>query len=206
MKQSSRSSTGKRRVRGARSHRENGALREAALNNGDRGPACNSPCATHQLPRASLHAPYPPSSRSQYKVPIANRQEHVLVDRRLLRRAVKSVLSMAGIGKAAISVAIVDDDTISEFNWKYLRHRGPADVLSFPLDDADGLEGEVIVSAETATRRAPRYGWTPHDELLLYVVHGTLHLVGHDDRTPRQQAEMRQMEKNVLQGLGIARR
>ena len=52
------------------------------------------------------------------------------------------------------------------------------------LDDSDGLEGEVIVGAETALRTAPRYGWPPHDELLLYVVHGTLHLVGHDDRTP----------------------
>jgi probable rRNA maturation factor len=148
--------------------------------------------------------------RGAITVPIANRQDHVLIDRRLLRRAVRRVLRMAGVGKAAISVAIVDDDTISRLNWNYLRHRGPADVLSFPLDadlDEGGrLEGEVIVSAQTATRRAPRYGWTPHDEMLLYVVHGALHLVGHNDRTPRQRAEMRQMETGVLQGLGIARR
>jgi probable rRNA maturation factor len=116
------------------------------------------------------------------------------------------VLRTAGVGKAAISVAIVDDDSISELNWKYLRHRGPADVLSFPLDDCSPLEGEVIVSAETAARRGPFYGWTPHDELLLYVVHGTLHLVGHDDRTARQQAAMQRKEREILDGLGIARR
>jgi probable rRNA maturation factor len=139
-------------------------------------------------------------------VPIADQQDHVTVDRRLLRRAVRSVLRMAGLGKAAISVAVVDDDTISELNWKYLRHRGPADVLSFPLDDRGTLEGEVIVSAETAARRAPQYGWAPHDELLLYVVHGTLHLVGHDDRTPRQRDEIQSKEREVLEGLGIARR
>ena len=144
--------------------------------------------------------------RGAITVPIADQQDHVTVDRPLLRRAVGSVLRMAGVGTAAISVAIVDDDTISKLNWKYLRHRGPADVLSFPLDERDGLEGEVIVSAETAARRAPRYGWTPHDELLLYVVHGTLHLVGHDDRTPRQQAAMQRQEREVLEGLGIARR
>ena len=88
--------------------------------------------------------------RGAITVPIADQQDHVTVDRRLLRRAVGSVLRMAGVGTAAISVAIVDDDTISKLNWKYLRHRGPADVLSFPLDERDGLEGEVIVSAETA--------------------------------------------------------
>jgi probable rRNA maturation factor len=147
--------------------------------------------------------------RGQITVPIANQQCHVTVDRRLLRRALRRVLRMAGVDKAFISVAIVDDDTISQLNWKYLRHRGPADVLSFPLDDdlnGGRLEGEVIVSAQTAARRAPQYGWTTHDELLLYVVHGTLHLVGHDDRTPRQQADMRRKEQEVLEGLGIARR
>ncbi len=146
------------------------------------------------------------AGRNKITVPIADQQSHVTVDRRLLRRAVKNVLRMAGVGKAAISVAIVDDDTISEFNWKYLRHRGPADVLSFPLGDGGQLEGEVVVSAETAASRAPHYGWTPQDELLLYVVHGTLHLAGHDDRTARQRAEMRRKEREVLEGLGITRR
>jgi probable rRNA maturation factor len=144
--------------------------------------------------------------RGAIMVPIADRQGHVKVDRRLLRQAVQQVLRMAGVSKAAISVAIVDDESISRLNWKFLRHRGPADVLSFPLDDGECLEGEVIASAETAARRAPRYGWAAHDELLLYVVHGTLHLVGHDDRTARQQAEMRRKEQEVLEGLGIARR
>jgi probable rRNA maturation factor len=120
------------------------------------------------------------------------------------------VLRIAGVDKAAISVAIIDDEAISKLNWEYLRHRGPADVLSFPLDDSRDkggrLEGEVIASAETATRCAPKYGWTPHDELLLYVVHGTLHLVGNDDRTERQRAEMHLLEREVLQSLGIARR
>jgi probable rRNA maturation factor len=149
--------------------------------------------------------------RGAITVPIADQQSCVTVDRWLLRRAVKRVLHMAGVENAAISVAIVDDDTISRLNWEYLRHRGPADVLSFPLDDSElnggcQLEGEVIASAETAARCAPRFGWNPHDELLLYIVHGTLHLVGHDDRTPRQQAEMRRMESDVLQGLGIVKK
>jgi probable rRNA maturation factor len=148
--------------------------------------------------------------RGTITIPIADQQSHVFLDRSLLRRAVRRVLRIAGVDNASISVAIVDDEAISKLNWKFLRHRGPADVLSFPLDDShdDGgrLEGEVIASAETAVRCAPQYGWSPHCELLLYVVHGTLHLVGHDDLTPQQQAEMQLLEQEVLQSLGIARR
>ena len=120
--------------------------------------------------------------RRRITVQIADEQQCVAVDRQLLRRAVKRVLRDAGVRKALISVAVVDDETMSRLNWQYLRHRGPADVLSFLLEDGDVLEGEVIVGAETALARA-RYGWPPRDELLLYVVHGTLHLVGYDDRS-----------------------
>src|SRR5208283_1228275 len=103
-----------------------------------------------------------------------------------------------------ISVAVVDDETIARLNWQYLRHRGAADVLSFLLDQSDGLEGEVVVGAETALRSAPQYGWPPHDELLLYVIHGTLHLVGHDDANAALRAEMRKKESDILEGLGIS--
>ena len=89
---------------------------------------------------------------------------------------------------------------------KALRHRGRTDVLSFLLDQGDGLEGEVVVAAQTALRTAPHYGWPPHDELLLYVVHGTLHLVGRDDASPAQRAEMRKRETAILEGLGITRK
>jgi probable rRNA maturation factor len=144
--------------------------------------------------------------RARLTVQIADRQRSVAVDRRLLRRAVMRVLRDAGISQALISVAVVDDDTIAQLNWRFLRHRGPADVLSFLLDDGDGLEGEVIVGAEVALRTAVQYGWSPHDELLLYAIHGTLHLVGQDDRTPRQRAAMQKRERNILEELGIERR
>jgi probable rRNA maturation factor len=146
------------------------------------------------------------SRRSRIAVQIADRQNAIPLDRRLLRRAVAKVLRRAGVREAQISLAVVDDDAISQLNWRFLRHRGPADVLSFLLDDRDALEGEVVVGAETAVRTAADYGWPPHDELLLYVVHGMLHLVGYDDRTTRQRREMKRGETEVLQKLGIERR
>ena len=147
-----------------------------------------------------------PAAAIEITIEIADEQTHLPLDRRLLRRAVRTVLRDAGVRKARISVAVVDDTTIARLNWRYLRHRGPADVLSFLLDRSDGLEGEVIVGAQTALRTAPQYGWPPHDELLLYAVHGTLHLVGQDDTSPTLRAEMQKRETAVLEKLGIKRR
>jgi probable rRNA maturation factor len=148
----------------------------------------------------------PTAAAIEITIQIADEQTCLPLDRRLLRRAVRRVLRDAGVRKARISVAVVDDETIARLNWRYLRHRGPADVLSFPLGQRDGLEGEVIVGAQAALRAAPRYGWPPHDELLLYVIHGTLHLVGHDDGSPAPRAEMQKRETAVLEKLGITRR
>jgi probable rRNA maturation factor len=139
-------------------------------------------------------------------IEIADQQSVMPLDRRLVRKAVRRVLGDAKTRKARISVAVVDDATMARLNRKYLGHRGPADVLSFVLDESDGLEGEVIVSAETALRTAPEYGWAPQEELLLYVIHGVLHLVGHDDASPALRAEMRKRETEVLEGLGIRRK
>jgi len=139
-------------------------------------------------------------------IEIANEQIHLPVDRRMVRRAVRGVLRDADIQKAHVSVAVVDDETIARLNWQYLRHRGPADVISFELSQGDGLEGEVIVGAETAMRAAPQFGWLPHDELLLYVIHGMLHLVGQDDTSPGLRDQMQKRETAVLAKLGIERR
>ena len=67
----------------------------------------------------------------------------------------------------------MDDRTIQQLNRQYLDHDEPTDVLSFLLErEAERLEGEIVVSRDTAACSAPAYGWTPADELLLYVIHG----------------------------------
>jgi probable rRNA maturation factor len=77
-------------------------------------------------------------------------------------------------------------------------------VLSFLLEQGpEGLEGEVIASAETAARESPRYKWPAEDELLLYLIHGTLHLVGYNDATPKERAVMRAREREVLRRFGV---
>jgi len=132
-----------------------------------------------------------------------------LLDHARLKKAVRLVLSDAGIESAEISIAVVTDARMHELNRQYLRHDYPTDVLSFVLDhkaDAKTLDGEIIVSAEYAAREAARFGWTTDDELLLYVIHGALHLVGHDDATPEGKQTMRQAEARYLVQFDLAHR
>jgi probable rRNA maturation factor len=125
------------------------------------------------------------------------------VDR--LREAVEQVLEEAGALAARISVALVDDATIHRLNREFLSHDFPTDVITFPLSDEGSatLEGEIVVSVETAAATAERLGWPAGDELLLYVVHGALHLVGYDDQDPDSLAAMRAAERRRLAGFGL---
>jgi probable rRNA maturation factor len=132
-------------------------------------------------------------------VSITNRQKTLKVDRRGIRRRVRAIVRDAGIAGAHISVAVVDDAAIAKLHDQFLNDPDPTDVLSFLLErSANTLEGDVVVSAETAKTCAPRYGCTPEEELLRYVIHGVLHLVGYDDTAPRKRAAMKRREEEYL--------
>lgn len=140
------------------------------------------------------------------KITIANRQSTLVLDRRRLAGAVRSVLRSAGL-QATVSVAVVDDPAMHELNRRFLGHDYPTDVLSFVLEQGEGyLEGELVVSADTAAAAAVQYGWTAGDELLLYVVHGALHLVGYDDHGVQQRLAMREAEREHLRPFGLEAR
>jgi probable rRNA maturation factor len=132
-------------------------------------------------------------------VHITNRQKTLPIDRRRMRQAVRAIVRDAGASEATVGIAIVDDATIAKLHGQFLDDPEPTDVLSFVLERSERLlEGEVVVSADTASACSPRYNSTPEDELLLYVIHGTLHLVGYDDTAPRQRAVMRRKETEYL--------
>jgi probable rRNA maturation factor len=140
-------------------------------------------------------------------IEVADEQSALMVDRERIRLAVARILEEAGIERAQLSIAMVDDQTIRALNQRYLDHDDATDVLSFALERSSRhLDGQIVASTETARREAARYGWSPHDELLLYVIHGALHLVGYDDTTSERRAEMREREESVLGRLGLKSR
>jgi probable rRNA maturation factor len=139
------------------------------------------------------------------RVSIAVPQEVVPVDRALMRQVARTVLEGEGEADAELSLAFVDNPTIHRLNKCYLQHDEPTDVLSFPLREANArrLAGELVIGAEVARAQAESRGHDVQAELALYVIHGLLHLCGHDDKTPAATAAIRERERHYLSELGL---
>jgi probable rRNA maturation factor len=109
-----------------------------------------------------------------------------------------------GFDEGEVSVAILDDATIQDYNRKYLEHDYPTDVISFLLSEEDeSLDGQLLISRETADLVAQELPWTGDVELLLYAIHGMLHLVGYDDADATDLEFMRAQERRYLLAQGI---
>ena len=135
---------------------------------------------------------------------ITNRQSAIgLSDDRIVE-AIRSAAMVRGFRSGQIGVRVTDDAAIHEINVRHLGHDYPTDVISFPYsDDEDWIEGELVVSVDTAEQHASAADWSWENELLLYMIHGTLHIAGMDDHDEGDRAEMREAERRVLRMLGI---
>jgi rRNA maturation RNase YbeY len=124
------------------------------------------------------------------------------LDERAVRAAAARVLEGEGFTAADLSVVLADHATVRALNRDWLGHDFDTDVVSFPLNEAAAargeVDGEVYVDLDTAAERAPEFGATFEEEVLRYVVHGLLHLTGHDDATDAGRAAMRRLEDRYL--------
>lgn len=126
---------------------------------------------------------------------IANLQKRRLPVAKV-RRLARRILRGEGAGAANLSFAFVDDREIRKLNRKFLRHNVATDVLAFRID-GDVL-GEVVISTEYAAKEARKRGIPWEEELLRYVAHGTLHLLGYDDHDPRKKRIMWKKQEGYL--------
>jgi probable rRNA maturation factor len=146
----------------------------------------------------------PPSAFEGFSIAVANRQRRWRVNSVALKTAVLLVLRGEGIATADVSIAVVNDSTIHEINRQFLNHDEPTDVISFVLDQkSQSIDGEIVISADTAAAAARKIGWSAPDEMLLYVIHGALHLTGYDDLKPAARRQMRSRERHYLAKLGV---
>lgn len=140
-----------------------------------------------------------------FRIEIANRQRVRKLDRARLRDAVRRVLEGEGLTQGTISLAIVDDPTIHDVNRRFLNHDYATDVISFAFERTeDGVDGEIVASVDTAIRTAAEMGGDADEELLLYLIHGALHLVGYDDHSDADRERMRERERHYLTSLAAA--
>ena len=127
---------------------------------------------------------------------ITNLQKKISISPGRIKKAVLNAILKEGVKKSGeITVCFVTDVLIKKLNLKYLRHSGPTDVISFDIsDDSKEFMADIVVSADTAIRNALIYNTTPKQEILLYAIHGILHLIGYDDSNPKQRMIMRKKE------------
>ena len=122
-----------------------------------------------------------------------------------LRRTAQRLLDAAGYPQAQLSITLVGDATIRKLNREYRRKDRPTDVLSFPLGDgaSQPLLGDVVISVATAKRQAAEYDATLQRELERLLIHGILHLLGHDHHKPGERLRMEREEKRLARAIGM---
>jgi rRNA maturation RNase YbeY len=129
------------------------------------------------------------------------------LDRRLLRRRAARILAALDLRSAELSVRVVDDAEIAELNERFRGKSGPTDVLSFSLlegphaERRGGLLGDVVMGVGVAERQAARGRRTLDDELARLLIHGVLHLVGHDHETRDDALRMQAEERRLWRAL-----
>lgn len=131
------------------------------------------------------------------RIVITNEQNFIPISEEKIRQVLSNIPNPPA--KFRLSIVYVDDAEITKLNERYLKHEGPTDVLAFPYESG---EGEVMVSAETALREATERKIEAEGELLLYTIHGTLHLMGYDDHSPEEAKQMHAVEKKILTQAG----
>lgn len=129
------------------------------------------------------------------------------VDGRALVATARRLLDALGEADAALSLSLVDDEAMRALNLKYRGRNAPTDVLSFPLDGApaevERLLGDVVISVETALRQAADYNAPLQREIYRLLIHGMLHLKGHDHERSAERRVMEREERRLADAIAL---
>ena len=123
-----------------------------------------------------------------------------------LRRVLPKAVAQVKRPPLEVSIALVGDRRMAALHEQFMNIGGTTDVLTFELDhDPRGrcTAGEVVVCVPYALREARRRALEPRHEVLLYALHGVLHLSGYDDLDPASHRRMHREEDRILSVIGI---
>ncbi len=132
-------------------------------------------------------------------------QKKIPIDLPRVGQIARAILKHEGVRDAALSIVFVSSPKIRSLNRQYLRRDYVTDVLAFDLREvkrAGEVTGDIAICVEAAIRNAKSYDSSLARELVLYVAHGILHLLGFDDHSPRDIRAMRKKEQEILKYLG----
>lgn len=117
--------------------------------------------------------------------------------------------------QAELSILLVDEPTMAQYHERFMDLPGPTDVMSFPMDelrapsdDQDpplGLLGDIVLCPAVTARQAAENGREPNAEAEYLLIHGLLHLLGHDHAEPEEKAVMFGLNDKIISAWELAR-
>ncbi len=120
---------------------------------------------------------------------------------RRLKTAAQTLLRAAGRPDSELSVVLTDDAFIRDLNRTHRGKNKETDVLSFP--GSETLVGDVVISVDTARRQAAEYDAPLQNEIYRLLIHGLLHVLGHDHHEPAQRAAMEAEERRLASAIAM---
>lgn len=145
-----------------------------------------------------------------------NNESGVAVDtERLVALATFALDELRIHPQAELSILLVDTDTMSAYHEKFMGEPGPTDVLSFPMDELRapepdeeppvGLLGDVVLCPEVTAAQAADSNRTPEEEADYLLIHGLLHLLGHDHAEPGEKKVMFDLNDKIIAAWNASR-
>ena len=137
---------------------------------------------------------------------IRNRQKRRAIDTRFLRTLTQAILQEIAPAQSEIGIHLVNTREMTALNQKYLGHEGSTDVITFDHQDIPNrrgqshrpLYGELFISMDDAIQQARDHDTHWMSEVVRYVIHGVLHLLGYDDLDPSDRRIMKRAEQRIV--------
>ena len=140
-----------------------------------------------------------------------NNESGEQVDTQALVRLARYALGVLRIHpQAELSILLVDEDTMTAYHRRFMDLEGPTDVMSFPMDELrvpddeeeppQGLLGDIVICPSFTDAQAGGNGRTNQEEMEYLLIHGLLHLLGHDHAEPEEKAVMFDLNDRIIAG------
>jgi len=150
---------------------------------------------------------------AQITIEVSATRRFVGLNRRWLAGRTRAACAVLGVLGGEISVRMADDAEMGRLHEQHKGIAGPTDVLTFdfgppgagndPAGRSRRVEVEIVIGGQVAQREALRRNHEPGAEAMLYIIHGLLHCLGHDDHDPARAAVMHRREDVVLNAIGV---
>lgn len=159
-----------------------------------------------KIPSSKFQVPEKPQTPN---LEIFNRQRVKTVNLRLLKQITNDLLAGLKIEQGELGVNLVAAPEMTSINETFLQHKGSTDVITFDYSEkwkAESrkrkiLHGEIFVCVDEAIAQARKFKTSWQSEVTRYIVHGVLHLFGHDDLRPAARRRMKREENQLLRAL-----